>query len=449
VIRAAFLLALVVVLVAAARSFLPEETSLVGSGAALAFGFVLLAALQSGTLFAGLRMPRLTGYLVCGFVAGPSVTNLVTERMLVDLKLVNGVAIGLIALSAGGELSFRRVRARLGAIVATGGFALASGVLFLSLAFLAASPLLPFMADAGWTQRAAIALTMGVVFSALSPTVTLALLTETRAAGPISEMSLGIVVVGDLVIVVAFAAVNAVVSAAFGQADTAGMSALLFHVFGSIGAGVVVALLLLVYLKLVHLRVPLFVFGVCFLCAEAGTRLHLDPLLVCLTAGLFLENLTDIEGTKLVHEIQPAAMPTFAVFFAVAGAGLHWDVFKLVAPIAVGMAVVRGGALYAGGRLGMALARVAPAERRWLHFALYSQSGVAIGLAILLKERFGPSGWGDGASACILGGVMVNEMVGPLLFKTALVRSGEAGKGKPGVGAGTSADPAPAQAVAH
>lgn len=77
-IRAAFLLAMVVMLVAAARSFLPQETSLVGSGATLAFGFVLLAALQSGTLFSGLRMPRLTGYLVCGFLAGPSITNLVT-----------------------------------------------------------------------------------------------------------------------------------------------------------------------------------------------------------------------------------------------------------------------------------------------------------------------------------------------------------------------------------
>ena len=144
------------------------------------------------------------------------------------------------------------------------------------------------------------------------------------------------------------------------------------------------------------------------------------------TAGLFLENLTDIQGSKLVHEIQPAAMPTFAVFFAVAGAGLHWEVFQLVAPIAVGLAVVRAAALYGGGRLGMAVAGVPPEQRKWLHFALYSQSGVAIGLSILLRERF--AGWGEPASACILGGGMVNEMVGPLLFKTALARSGEAGR---------------------
>src|SRR5258706_6031787 len=108
-IRAFVLLCIVVVLIAAARSFLREETSLVGSGAALAFGFVLLAALQMGTIFSGIRLPRLTGYLVCGFVAGPSVLNFVTERMVGDLKLVNGVAISLIALSAGGELNVRRL----------------------------------------------------------------------------------------------------------------------------------------------------------------------------------------------------------------------------------------------------------------------------------------------------------------------------------------------------
>ena len=96
-------------LVAAARSFLPEETSLVGSGAALAFGFILLASIQTGKLFTGVGLPCLTGYLLCGFVVGPSILNYVTDRMLDDLKLVNGVAISLIARGAGSELNVRRL----------------------------------------------------------------------------------------------------------------------------------------------------------------------------------------------------------------------------------------------------------------------------------------------------------------------------------------------------
>ncbi len=129
-IRALFLLAITVLLIASARSFLPQETSLVGSGAALAFGFVLLAALQTGTIVAGLKLPRLTGYLLCGFLAGPSVLNFVTERMLLDMKLVNNVAISLIALSAGAELNFKKLRPRLRAIMSVSSPAIVTTLLF-------------------------------------------------------------------------------------------------------------------------------------------------------------------------------------------------------------------------------------------------------------------------------------------------------------------------------
>jgi Kef-type K+ transport system membrane component KefB len=428
-IRATFLLAVVVVLIAAARSFLPDETSLVGSGAALAFGFVLLAALQMGTIFAGFRMPRLTGYLVCGFLAGPSVLNFVTERMVSDLKLVNGVAIGLIALSAGGELSFRRLKGRFRSIFAVGGISLLIAIFVIGSACFAMSSLFPFMVGMDLKQRFVAALTMGVVFSALSPTVTLALIAETGSSGPISDTILGIVVVADLVIILAFAAVHSLASAVFSAPGTAGgggPSELAIHIFGSIAAGAVLGLIFTLYLRRINQRVALFAFGICFLCAEAGTRLHLDPLLLCLTAGLFLENLTEIEGAKLVHDIEAAAMPVFAVFFAVAGAGLHWEVFKKVAILACALAVIRAASLLGGARLGMALGGVPDGHRKTIPMGLLSQSGVAIGLSILVAKHF--PGWGEGASACLLGGVMINEMVGPVLFRGALLRSGEAGR---------------------
>jgi hypothetical protein len=162
------------------------------------------------------------------------------------------------------------------------------------------------------------------------------------------------------------------------------------------------------------------------LSAEAGVRLHLDPLLMCLAAGLFLENLTDIQGAQLIHDIESASMPVFAVFFAVAGAGLHWDIFRQVAIIAVLLACVRAVALLLAARIGMSLGRVPPEHRRTIPMGLLSQSGVAIGLSILVEKHF--AGWGKGASTCLFGAVMVNEIVGPVLFRNALMKSGEAGR---------------------
>jgi len=91
----------------------------------------------------------------------------------------------------------------------------------------------------------------------------------------------------------------------------------------------------------------------CFLCAEAGSRLpprsaarvpHRRPL---------LENLTDIEGDKLVHEIQPAAMPTFAVFFRRRRCRVcTGDVFSSWLPSRSDSRSSARPALYGGGRLG-------------------------------------------------------------------------------------------------
>ncbi|WP_394844684.1 cation:proton antiporter [Pendulispora brunnea] len=428
-IRAIMLLAIVVILIAAARSFLPQETSLVGSGAALAFGFVLLAALQSGTIFASLRLPRLTGYLMCGFIAGPSCFNFVTEGMVHDLKLVNGVAIGLIALSAGGELSFRRLRPRIRAILSVGSVSILIAILCISSACFLLSSRLPFMDGMSTFHRFVVSLTMGVVLSALSPAVTLAIVAETGSSGPISETILGIVIMADLAIVFTFAGANALANAVFGTVgggSGGGFIELMIHIFGSIGVGAVLGLVLAFYLKKIAQRVALFVFGICFLCAEAGTRLHLDPLLMCLVAGLFLENATSIEGAKLVHDIESASMPVFAVFFAVAGAGLHWDILKRVLLVAVILAVVRAIALVIGSYIGMALGKVPAFHRKIIPYGTISQSGVAIGLCILLAKHF--AGWGEQAATCLLGAVMINELIGPVLFRNALMRSGEAGR---------------------
>ena len=285
-------------------------------------------------------------------------------------------------------------------------------------------------------HRIIVSLTMGTVLAALSPTVTLALINETGAEGPISETILGVVVLADLAIIFTFAAVNALANSAFGAADGASIAGvareLLVHIFGSLAMGAVLGILIALYMKKLNVRIALFIFGICFLSAEAGVRLHLDPLLMCLAAGLFLENLTEVEGSKLIADIESASMPVFAVFFAVAGAGLHWTVFRSVAVIALVLALVRAAALVLGARLGMAIGRVPEGQRKTIPYGLLSQSGVAIGLSILVEKHF--PGWGKGASTCLFGAVMVNEMVGPVLFRNALAKSGEAGRKQAVVG---------------
>mgnify|MGYP002626480823 FL=1 len=111
-------------LMQAALSFAPEKGyQTTAGGTILATGFLLLAATLAGNLSKDLRMPKLTGYLVLGILAGPHVLNLVTDEMLGNLRIFNGVAISLIALTAGLELDFAEIRPLLRSILWIAGLA--------------------------------------------------------------------------------------------------------------------------------------------------------------------------------------------------------------------------------------------------------------------------------------------------------------------------------------
>ena len=430
--RAAVVLALIVALTLGARSFAQGQMPIVGSGAALAFGFLLLAALQTGHIFHDLRLPHLTGFILCGAVFGPEVLGLMTSAMVRDLALVKGVAVGLIALLAGCELNFRRLLPRLGSIALFSAFGLAAAGLLLFGFFLAISTVLPVTAGMTVAQRVVVSLVCANALCALSPAVVMGILSETGAAGPLSSLALSIVVLADLAIVITFSLSSSVAGAVFpGQGGGGGFELLAAHIFGSIGVGLVIGLGLAIYMRRVRRRVALFIFGMFFVVAEAGIALHIDPLLCGLTAGLFLENVSPVSGHEVIKATEPAAMPTFAVFFATVGAEVHVHAFFAVAAYAVGAAATRAAGIWVGTRFAARFARREQRHvARLIPLGMLPQAGIALAIANLVKTAFQP--WGEGMATLLIGAIVVNEMVGPILFRQALARAGEIGKKREG-----------------
>ena len=72
------------------------------AGVSLALGYLLLVAYFIGRLFKRAGLPKLTGYIATGIAVGPALLELVNTSMLSSLKIVNGVAVALIAMTAGG-----------------------------------------------------------------------------------------------------------------------------------------------------------------------------------------------------------------------------------------------------------------------------------------------------------------------------------------------------------
>lgn len=421
-------------LMEAARSFAPE--ALHAGGTELAFGFLLLTAYFTGKLVSRIGLPKLTGYIASGIIVGPYVLALVDKHMTGELKLVSGITTAILALNAGAELNLRKIRPLLGTVRRISVYAVFGTMLVLTATLLAVRPLVPFLAAMPLGHAAAVALTMGVALSAQSPAVVMAMIGETRADGVLTKTILALVIVADLAVIITFGVASSLATAIIGgNVDVkAAISGIAWEVFGSMGVGVFVGVILGRFILHVGQGVGLFAIMLCFVLAEVGNAVHLDSLVIALTAGLWLENVSKADTHKLLDGFEAASLPVYLVFFALAGAKLDLVALSaLVVPVLV-IVVVRASSFYAGSRIGTRGPDVDPLVRRLAWIGLVPQAGLALALAELVRRAF--PAFGDAAFALVIGVVATNELTAPIALRIALLKSGEAGK-RPGPATGS------------
>ncbi|MDX2094084.1 MAG: cation:proton antiporter [Kofleriaceae bacterium] len=409
----------------AARTFSAETAF---AGTELAFGFLLLCAYFAARVAAQLRLPRLTGYLLAGIVVGPYALDLVSSEMTSSLRVVNGVATCILGLTAGSELNLKRVRpiaqalryVMLASVI--GSMVVLTGVVF------ALRPLLPLFDGLSSLQALAVAAVIGVAVSPQAPAVVMALLSETKADGPLSQFMLASVVVADLVAVVLYSVAATAAGVAVGDGvDIVGtFVAISWELLGSIAFGIAIGMVIGVFLRAVKQGASLFALLICVVVAEIGTRIHLDPLVVMLAAGIWLENFARADASTLLHGFESAQLPVFLVWFALAGTKL--DLVQLSAAIIPVMILATTRAGWHWFATGWATRQVHAPEvvvrHAWI--GLVPQAGLSLALIVVIQKSF-PT-FGAQAAVILLGVLAANQLVSPIILRSALVRSGEAGK---------------------
>jgi Kef-type K+ transport system membrane component KefB len=389
------------------------------------FGILLLTADTFGALAHDLKIPRLVGYLLAGLALGPSVAGIVPAGVLEDLSMMKRLAVGLIGLLAGAELRVADLRDRRRIIGSILGFQTVTIIALLLGTTLLLQSRIPFLA--GLDRRAVffVALLFAVLLTVNSPMVTLALLTETRASGPLARTTLGVVLVADVLIILLFTGAFSFAQASLGGAAEATkvMVSLLRGVFGSILAGALVGGVLSLYLRFVKRELILFAVVVVFATAAAAQELEFELLLSLLVAGFLVENVAPVRAEPLVEALHQMAVPVFVIFFALAGAELHIQGFLGLWPVVLAVALIRMGGIYLAATHGSRLARAEPLVTRYGWTGLVSQAGVALGLAAIVADRLPVVG--TAMQTLVIGVVAFNESLGPILFRWGLVRAGE------------------------
>ncbi len=412
-------------LMQAARSFTDYPRT---GGTELAFGFLLLSAYFAGQLVIRAGLPRLTGYLIAGVLAGPFVFDLVSYEMTVNLRVVNGVASCILGLVAGSELNLKKVRPLASTLRGLMVFSVLGGIVILSAVLYAIRPLIPLFSEMTETQSIAVCVLLGVALIPQSPAVVIAVLSETKADGPLSQTMLASVVVADLVVIVCYAIASAAAGAFVGGGvDVVGtIGAVSWELGGSVAFGVAIGMLIGAFLQNVKQGASMFALLICVVVAEVGSRVHLDPLVVMLAAGIWLENFSRANAHDLLQSFESAQLPVFLVWFALAGLSLDLaQLWATIIPVLV-IAVTRGGAFLAGARLAAARSKPPPAVAAHAWIGLLPQAGLTLALVVLIQKTF-PT-FGGSAAVLLLSVLGVNQLVSPVLLRRALIKSGEAGQ---------------------
>ncbi|HUH12144.1 MAG TPA: cation:proton antiporter [Longimicrobiales bacterium] len=413
-----------------------------GSQTLLAFGFVILAAYTVGELATVVGLPKIVGYLFAGVVFGPYVLGTIPYEAAGRLEPVSQLAVALIAFLAGAELRWSEVRERGVALLKIMSVELAAAFIAIGVFLYLARGFIPPLADAGATELVAFILLFAAIAIVHSPAVTMALLTETGARGPVARTTLGVVLLADVAVVLLFSAVLAVARTLAPPEGVAGASLglLVWEILGALLVGAVLGAAVAAYLRFVGKELVLFAVLVAFFGLEIARLAHVELLLTLLTAGFVAEN-TSPHGEELRSAMERSAAPIFVVFFALSGAKIDVGAVAPLLPLVVPLAAVRALAIWGGTRVGGAWADVSPPERPYAWMGLVSQAGVAIGLAAILAGAYGEAG--VYLQGLLLALIAVNETVGPILFRRALGKAGEV----PAAGEGAAeARAAPAEA---
>ncbi len=149
--------------------------------------------------------------------------------------------------------------------------------------------------------------------------------------------------------------------------------------------------------------------------------LDLPYLLAFLIMGATVANTSD-RVKDLVGQIDNFTGLLCVVFFVIHGAEMHIQALLAAGALGVGYTMLRSLGKYFGIYL-FATRTDGEPVRRWLGATLLSQAGAAIALTAIAAERYPELG--VHLRDIILGTVVVFEIIGPILIRQAVIRTGE------------------------
>lgn len=376
---------------------------------------MLLAALLAGKVVKKLKLPNVTGYLLIGLLLGPHCLKILSQDLLDEMGVVTEYALGCIAFSIGAEFKISFLKK-------VGKAPIVIGVLEgLGAVTVVDTTLLLLGYDVTF------ALAMGAIASATAAASTLMIVKQYKARGPVTNTLLPVVALDDAVALMAFGISMAVANVISSHGDAPIgklLVAPLIEIVGGLAFGALLGIIMVFAVKMYTgrgNRLAITLMMIC-LCVGVSDLVGFSSLLACMMLSMVFVNLSRYRE-KIYEPMDRITPPIYMIFFIISGASLDITIITSIGVVGTVYVVGRiiGKAL--GAWLGAKVSKAPKVVSKWLGLTLVPQEGVAIGLATSAAASL-PE-YGARIKTIVLCGVVIYELIGPIITKTALKKAGE------------------------
>ena len=410
----------------------------------ITFLVCVVASSQLGGVVTFIGLPLITGYMVVGALVGPEILGLIKPQDLMPLGLVTQCALAFICFSAGAELYLPELRSLFKQIMYQTSMTAVVTFLLCTGAIMAASPLLPFLNALRFHHcRGSVAAVAASIMVARSPASAIAIVKELKAKGQFTSAVLGMTVLGDLYVLVLFSITTSIARTTcdnerfsiFTVLVTLGVMLLSIVIGWFVGRMLMFLMHFKSYVQryfILPLGLGIFVFSHWLAIFTSRKFKHfaitLESLLICFVAGYVCTNNSN-HRNRFILVLSKLGPYVFLPFFTLTGASLKLKVLAQSFGFASIIALVRAFCIFLGSSAGGYAAGLRPYTRKenmlmWM--CLLTQAGVSLGLASemsVLFPTFGPM-----FQSTLIAVILVNQVVGPVLFRVAARAVGDAGK---------------------
>ena len=380
----------------------------------LLIGIAMASGLLVSRAARAVKLPNVTAFLVAGLIIGPCVAGIISKEQAESMGVISEAALGFIAYAIGGEFKLSYLK-KIGKAPLT-----ITAFQGLMTAFCVDVGLIAFGVDVP------LALLLGAIGLATAPAATLMVVRQYKAHGPVTQMLLPVVAMDDALGLMVFSISASVAQAMLGGAITVQSMVLtpLIEIVGSLVLGAALGWVLAFGARFFASRGNKLALSIALVLAGVGLcdMLNLSSLLVCMMIGAVMVNLSQ-QREVLMEQCDRFTPPLFLLFFVLSGADLDLSVLPSVGLIGIAYLLLRSIGKWGGTYLGAVCVKADKHIRHYLGLTLLPQAGVAIGMAALVSARF-PT-LAAQVNTIVLAGVLVFELIGPVITKIALTKAGE------------------------